>query len=123
MDREERLAPGQVLVVDVVGLVVEHDEVLQRLEPLQHRALAGSGQILARLLAQQRLDRILRRPFLIARFVELVDVGKKEVARCVRLGGLSAQNHLLLKRRRHSGGTRGSSWKIRLLAKSFSSRW
>jgi len=40
VDREQRLAPLQLLVVHVVCLVVYHHEVLQRLHPLQHRPLA-----------------------------------------------------------------------------------
>ena len=46
VDGEQRLAPGEVLVVDVVRLVVEHHEVLERLDPLQHRALARGARSL-----------------------------------------------------------------------------
>ena len=33
---EQRLAPGEVLVVDVVSLVIEHDQVFERLHSFQH---------------------------------------------------------------------------------------
>src|SRR4029453_10076856 len=47
----------------------------------EHGALAGGGEILLRLLAEQRLNGVRRRPFLVARLVELLDVCEEQVAR------------------------------------------
>ncbi len=91
--------------MDVVGLVVEDHEVLERLDSLQHGALA-SRQVLDRLLTQQCVDRVLRCPLRVARLVELMDVGEEEVARGVRLRGFAAQDHLRLERPPFRGNER-----------------
>ena len=118
MDGEQRLAPGQVLVVDVVRLVVKDHQVLERLEPLQHRRLVGR-QILGWLRAEQGVDGVLRRPRLVSGLVELLDVGQEEVA-----GGsgsvLSPRKMTFWLKGPHSGGISGKLVKIWLLAKSFS---
>ena len=56
------------------------------------------GEVLRGLLAEQRLDGVLRRPPLIARLVKLVNVGEEEVVGRVGLGSLAAENHLLRER-------------------------
>ena len=66
--------------MDVVRFVIQYHEILERLDPLQHGALTGRRQVLRGLSAQKRLDGVVRRPFLVTRLVELLDIGQKEIS-------------------------------------------
>ena len=74
--------------------VVHNHEVFEGLHSLQHRALAGSGQVMRGLPAKKGLDGVLRSPLLVTRFIELVDVREEEVSGRVRFGRLATQDHL-----------------------------
>src|SRR5690349_12609118 len=92
MDREQRLAPGEIFVMDGMRLVVENHEVFEGCNPFQHRA--AFRQVLAVLRTQQCSKRVLWRPLLVARLVELVDVGEEELAGSIRLGAFASEDHL-----------------------------
>ena len=89
------MAPGEVLIVDVMGLVVEHDEVLEAFYALEHGGLVG-GKVGGRLAAEERFDGVFRGPFFLAGLVELLDVAEEQVGRRVGFGALAAEDHLLV---------------------------
>jgi len=60
--------PGEILIVDVMGLVIQHHQILEAPDALQHRALL-LGQVFLRSPAQERLNGVLGRPSPIARLL------------------------------------------------------
>ena len=80
VQRRQGLVPGQVFIVDMVRLVVEHHQVVQLLDPVEH-GLAGV-HVPFRYIPQKRRDRIDRRGGAAIVFIDLLDIGEEQVAAC-----------------------------------------
>ena len=94
MEPEQHLGPPELLVVDMVRLVVHHDQVRNGGDPLEQ----GTGEptvVADRSVSEQRLHRV-RRFAGLRTGVELLDVGQEQVADARRLAGLPAQDHPLV---------------------------
>lgn len=79
--------------MNMVGFVVQDDQIAQALDPFKDRPFLGR-EILCRLFAEQRFDGVCRRPFLLARLVDLMDVREEKISGRIRLGALAPKNDL-----------------------------
>jgi hypothetical protein len=73
----------------VVGLVVEHDEIVQPLQPVQHGGLARRN-VLRRLPTKQGVDGVLGCPSTFPRLLDLIDVRDEHVPARIGLDPLAA---------------------------------
>ena len=89
VDAEQGLAPGQVCIMDVMGFVVEHNQVCEVLEAFEHGTLVGR-EIRPWLGSQDGFDGILWCLVLLTRLVKLLDVGEEQGASRIGFCALAA---------------------------------